>query len=67
MRLRTIEFTKDTFTEVDGEKVQQRAKGDKLRVDPVSAVSFVEKKKVAKYVDDDKPASEPAAPAPGAN
>lgn len=47
-----VEFTSDTET---------RKKGDRLFVDEVSAKSFVEKKKVAKRVDD-KP--EPAVVAP---
>lgn len=41
-----IEFIQDT---------DARKKGDRLRVDPISAKSFVERKKVAKRVDD-KPA-----------
>lgn len=39
-----IEFTEDT---------EKRSKGDRLRVDDGSAKSFVDKKKVAKRVDEE--------------
>lgn len=63
MRLITIEFTEDTFRdELDesGEvvKVPVRSKGERLHVDPGSAKSFCDKKKVAKRIgtttDDDR-------------
>jgi hypothetical protein len=63
MRLITIEFTEDTFREElddSGEpvKVKVRSEGDRLHVDPRSAKSFCDVKKVAKRVgsttDDDR-------------
>lgn len=47
MRPVMIEFTQDTFGE-DGDV--KRAKGTRVRVDAMSAKSFVEVKKVAKLV-----------------
>jgi hypothetical protein len=56
MRLVTIEFIKDT---------EKRAAGQRLRVDPMSAESFVDRKKVAKRVDASAPVvAEPVKPAP---
>jgi hypothetical protein len=52
-----IEFIKDTKDE-DGNP--KRAKGDRMRVDARSAKSFVDDKKVAKFVTD-KSGDEPAA------
>jgi hypothetical protein len=54
-----IEFIQETKNDA-GDVV--RKKGDKLRVDDVSAKSFVEKKKVAKRVDVEPVA--PVAPVP---
>lgn len=53
-RLTLIEFVKDTAT---------RPAGTRLRVDDMSAVSLVDKKKVAIRVDEGAPPAE-AAPAP---
>ena len=62
MKLVTIEFTQDTFT-VDevGDEVPVRSKGDRVRVDPVSAKSFVEIKRVAKIVGKPAQRAEPKA------
>ncbi|WP_374159077.1 hypothetical protein ACEWX3_07595 [Mycobacterium sp. G7A2] len=51
MRLVEIEFTKDTYAKDEhGLEVPQRHKGQRVRVDPMSARSFVDVKKVAKLV-----------------
>lgn len=51
MRLVTVEFTQDTFiTNDEGVEIPRRSKGDRVRVDAVSASSLVEVKKVAKVI-----------------
>jgi len=50
-----IEFTEDTH---DAVGTVIRSKGDRLLVDPMSARSFVDKKKVAKIVTEDQPSAE---------
>lgn len=50
MKLQLIEFTQDTVNEAG--EVKRRA-GDRVRVDLGSAVSLVDKKKVAKRVEAD--------------
>lgn len=59
MKLVLIEFTQDTK---DAEGNVRRSAGDRLRVDPESAVSFVDKKKVAKRVAAEKAVAAPAKP-----
>lgn len=52
-RLVLIEFTADTG---------KRAKGSRLKVDPMSAVGFCDKQKVAVRVDKGQPAPAPVTP-----
>ena len=59
-RMVEIEFTEDTFG-ADGDV--KREKGARMRVDPVSAHSFVDIKKVARRLDDAQPEPE-SKPAP---
>lgn len=51
MKLQLIEYTENVTDEATGEL--KRAKGTRLRVDLGSAVSLVDKKKVARRVDTD--------------
>lgn len=53
-----IEFTTDTFDELDGSP--KRREGEQVWVDPVSAKSFCDDKSVAKRVEDDEPVEDQA-------
>lgn len=67
MKLVTIEYVKDVeahagHAQVNGEAVEPTIvpKGTVRRVDPMSAKSLVDNRKVAKYVTDAKPKPAPA-------